>query len=78
MATSSPTYHPQRMRNPICPQEKPWRGRHAIFRNLELWDPGQSQGCLWNTHGQKEAGSNPSCPSPSPKDTEDSGYSQGS
>lgn len=51
--TSSASYHPQRMTNPICSQ-----GRHTIFGNLELWGPkrlpwGQSQGCIWNTPGQE-------------------------
>lgn len=72
VATSSPTYQPQRMRTPICSQKKAGRGRCDIFGNLELWGPkrlpwGQSQGYVWNTHGQEEAGSIFSCPLLQPK-----------
>lgn len=77
-----PPNHPQRMRNPICPQKKTEKGIHAIFRNLELWGSkqlhwGESQGCFWNTMGSRRQASNPAAPS-SPKHTENSGYSQGS
>ena len=52
MATSSPAYHPQRMRNPLCSQEKPGRGRHAILRNPER---GVQNSCT----GHKDASGTP-------------------
>lgn len=42
MATSSPTYHPQKPRNPVFPQEKPWRGCRPP---AETWNCEVQNGC---------------------------------